>query len=166
MDLTPRVIESALYYYRARTYDPKVGRFLQTDPEEPRPKDMTAYVYVMNNPVKLTDPFGLLCRNNSNEWVWVKPEGARPVKLAPHDFFNGNIDGAQPPALGGDWYKVKGNEYATTNLTINEDGTATRSGPGKIVPEVCDDGTKESDWWPGRKYEPAFSDRNKGWKAP
>lgn len=50
---------SALYYYRARHYDPKVGRFLQQDPLPPRPAEMNAYVYVSNNPVNVTDPLGL-----------------------------------------------------------------------------------------------------------
>ncbi len=51
--------ETGLYYYRARHYDPKVGRFLQTDPVGPRPEEMNAYVYVMNNPVNQVDPMGL-----------------------------------------------------------------------------------------------------------
>lgn len=51
--------ESGLYYYRARTYDPKVGRFLQQDPLPPRPLEMNVYVYVANNPVNFIDPMGL-----------------------------------------------------------------------------------------------------------
>lgn len=54
-------MNSALYCYRARTYDPKVGRFLQTDPLEPRPEEMNAYVYVANNPANLIDPTSLAC---------------------------------------------------------------------------------------------------------
>lgn len=53
------MIESALYYYRARTYDPKVGRFLQTDRVAPRWWDMNPYVYAGNGPVNFSDPFGL-----------------------------------------------------------------------------------------------------------
>ena len=51
--------ESALYYYRARTYDPKVGRFLQTDPVPPRWQEINRYVYVANRPLNHTDPYGL-----------------------------------------------------------------------------------------------------------
>jgi RHS repeat-associated protein len=50
--------ETALYYYRARTYDPKVGRFLQQDPIPPRPEDMNPFVYTGNNPTNRTDPTG------------------------------------------------------------------------------------------------------------
>lgn len=53
-------MNSALYYYRARTYDPKVGRFLQADPIPPRPEEMNAYVYVGNNVVNRIDPSGLM----------------------------------------------------------------------------------------------------------
>lgn len=53
--------ETSLYHYRARYYDPNVGRFLSEDQ-----KDIggmgdwpNLYVYVKNAPVNLVDPFGL-----------------------------------------------------------------------------------------------------------
>ncbi len=51
--------ESGLYYYRARMYDPATGRFLQEDPIGYIGSDMNLYAYVLNNPVKWRDPFGL-----------------------------------------------------------------------------------------------------------
>jgi RHS repeat-associated protein len=58
--------ESGLYYYRARYYDPKIGRFLSEDPipialrthEEVNP-----YAYVMNRPINAVDPSGLSARS-------------------------------------------------------------------------------------------------------
>ena len=45
--------ETGLYYYRARYYNPEIGRFLQTDPVG------YGYVYCGNNPVGWVDPSGL-----------------------------------------------------------------------------------------------------------
>jgi len=50
-----------LYDYRARWYDPALGRFVQPDtlvPEPGKPQDLNRYTYVRNNPLKYTDPTG------------------------------------------------------------------------------------------------------------
>jgi RHS repeat-associated protein len=50
-----------LYDYKARFYDPTLGRFLQPDPIVPEPGDPRAlnrYAYVYNNPLRYTDPSG------------------------------------------------------------------------------------------------------------
>jgi RHS repeat-associated protein len=49
-------IETGLYYYRARYYNPYLGRFLQTDPVG------YGYGYCANNPLNFVDPSGLLQR--------------------------------------------------------------------------------------------------------
>uniref|UniRef100_A0A182QKX6 Tox-SGS domain-containing protein n=1 Tax=Anopheles farauti TaxID=69004 RepID=A0A182QKX6_9DIPT len=49
--------ETGLYNYRARLYDPDIGRFYQTDPKEQYP---SPYVYAGNSPVALIDPDGEL----------------------------------------------------------------------------------------------------------
>jgi len=50
--------EASLYHYRARVYDPVLGRFLQTDPvgydESPN-----LYQYSLNDPIGRADPNGL-----------------------------------------------------------------------------------------------------------
>jgi len=54
--------QHASKYYRARYYDPKVGRFISEDPlsVEVRPTgELNAYAYVANNPVNMLDPWGL-----------------------------------------------------------------------------------------------------------
>lgn len=50
--------ETGLYYYRARYYDPYIGRFLQTDPIR-YAAGLNLYTYCGNNPVNFTDPYGL-----------------------------------------------------------------------------------------------------------
>jgi RHS repeat-associated protein len=46
------------YYYRARYYDPKIGRFISEDPIGFN-AGVNFYAYVENNSVTRTDPFGL-----------------------------------------------------------------------------------------------------------
>lgn len=51
--------ESHLYYYRARYYDPSLGRFISADPIGFGGGDANLYRYVFNNALILKDPTGL-----------------------------------------------------------------------------------------------------------
>jgi len=51
--------EAQLYYYKARVYDPKYGRFLQTDPVGSK-DDLDLYAYVGGDPINHSDPTGLV----------------------------------------------------------------------------------------------------------
>ncbi len=52
--------DSGYIYLRARYYDPSIGRFITNDPLG----EGNGYSYVLNNPVYLVDPYGLLSCND------------------------------------------------------------------------------------------------------
>jgi RHS repeat-associated protein len=65
--------ETGLYYYRARYYDPLVGRFISVDSIGFQAGDTNLYRYVFNSPTQGTDPTGHdwwneLGQNLSNAW--------------------------------------------------------------------------------------------------
>uniref|UniRef100_A0A7C4PXQ2 RHS repeat-associated core domain-containing protein n=1 Tax=Bellilinea caldifistulae TaxID=360411 RepID=A0A7C4PXQ2_9CHLR len=65
----------SLYDYRARFYDPLLGRFIQPDSLVPGADDPLAwdrYVYTLNNPVRYTDPSGHMFSVDMDSGV--KPE--------------------------------------------------------------------------------------------
>jgi RHS repeat-associated protein len=52
---------TGLYFYNARYYDPEIGRFISADPVGQtmfNPQSLNRYTYVLNNPLKYTDPNG------------------------------------------------------------------------------------------------------------
>lgn len=50
--------ETGLYYYRARYYDPQLGKFISTDPIGFAAGDANLYRYVSNSPITRIDPSG------------------------------------------------------------------------------------------------------------
>ena len=54
--------EAELYHYKARAYDPRIGRFLQTDPTG-YDDGLNWYAYVGNDPLNKSDPSGLLAES-------------------------------------------------------------------------------------------------------
>ena len=53
--------KSGIYYYGSRFYSADSGRFLQADsivPEPSNPQALNRYSYVVNNPMRYTDPTG------------------------------------------------------------------------------------------------------------
>jgi RHS repeat-associated protein len=58
--------EAQLYHYKARVYDPVLGRFLQTDPVGDK-DDLDLYAYVGNDPIGAVDPTGTTCTGSRIE---------------------------------------------------------------------------------------------------
>ncbi|WP_162243163.1 MULTISPECIES: RHS repeat-associated core domain-containing protein [unclassified Leifsonia] len=64
---------SGYVHLRARDYDPKTGQFTTLDPL--REQTNSAYSYVRNNPLLLTDPTGLCAQLGSSNGNWTDKPG-------------------------------------------------------------------------------------------
>jgi len=69
-----RLDGTGLLYYHARYYDPALARFVSADsvvPDPNRPQAFNRYSYVLNNPIRYTDPTGHCsfdAAGNINKW--------------------------------------------------------------------------------------------------
>jgi len=100
--------ETGLYYYRARYYNPQIGRFLQAD-RVGYGAGMNLYRYCLNNPLNWGDPFGLdpcdPCDPCDMCDVPCAEAGCRPSKPAPpKQPFDRLPLGVHAVLSGGDYY--------------------------------------------------------------
>ena len=69
---------TGMYFYRARYYDPAVGRFISEDPLGFSGGDANLYRYAFNNPMSFVDPSGLVTMgSDARAASAVKTSGAR-----------------------------------------------------------------------------------------
>ena len=95
-----------IYHYGARFYSPRLGRFLSADsivPNFANPQSLNRFAYVLNNPLKYTDPTGHLpsycqrfpaeCRAEFGAVAPpYQPRVAPPVSLPPSSGGGGNSE--------------------------------------------------------------------------
>lgn len=74
-------VETGLINMNGRIQDPKLGRFLQTDPivASPFSQGLNAYSYALNSPTNLVDPTGLVPQDEDDYLISGRSIGAEPL---------------------------------------------------------------------------------------
>src|ERR1043166_4789845 len=96
------IVDMRIYDYRARMYQPELGRFLQPDPQGFGAGDYNLYRYCHNDPVNNSDPTGLR-EQIAGDIIWDMARYADSANTSQgsfKDFTNGAYMGAA--ANGGD----------------------------------------------------------------
>jgi len=115
--------DTALYYYRARYYDPTTGRFLSEDPIGFKGSGTNFYAYAHNSPVNLIDPSGL-CANKSDT--------ADCIQAALHSLFPAATStvGDATKEIGGHWNFNVNLQFSSYQDAYNFYSTISNSSAG------------------------------------
>jgi RHS repeat-associated protein len=91
--------------YRARMYDPALGRFIQADSiVPPGVQGLDRYAYVNNDPVRYTDPSGHICVDINGAAYAGNCHGGGPDVPTPRPNDLDDIDGWRTGTSGNDFY--------------------------------------------------------------
>jgi RHS repeat-associated protein len=138
--------ELRLYDYRARMYQPELGRFLQPDPKQFLAGDFNLYRYCHNDPINKSDPTGLtfvvqddLKKTWNEVKKYLRQDPAqrkiidrldRPDIKVRIDLFKGKVSGAVfDPKLAVRW---------NPNSAIKSVGSGTRLSPAMVLGHELD----------------------------
>ena len=134
-----------LYYYRARYYQPAIGRFTSEDPAG-FVDGLNTYSYAKGGPVDGRDPTGMYVTNNSTCTIWYKPESAGnlalPLPCGESSYWHDGV--AVPESHQGQVFK-------------NSTGVNVSVGPGGTVQAWYFFGTE--------LFLRRYQDRDGGWKG-
>ncbi len=127
--------QSQLSYNYYRDYNPRTGRYIESDPIG-LAGGINTYGYVEGNPLSYVDPRGLDVINLSNFPVKIRGEDWKPWYVPPQNTSNVSPDGVQNPVTG-EWTKYRGKDFLPDNdVIVWPDGsTSCIRGVCKYLPE-------------------------------
>ncbi|MFV0305101.1 MAG: RHS repeat-associated core domain-containing protein [Moheibacter sp.] len=124
-------VNTGLYYYGARYYNPRVSNWLSVDPLAEKYPSISPYAFVANNPIIFVDPDGRQIEPGSQK-EWDKQKNA---VISERDRLQGKIDGLNTKASEKGWSAEKlsrkmgnmGDRVSNLNGTLTTLGTLESS---------------------------------------
>ncbi|MCK4261451.1 MAG: RHS repeat-associated core domain-containing protein, partial [Halanaerobiales bacterium] len=108
-------VDTGLYYYNARYYDPEIGRFNREDPAK---QGDNWYIYTSNNPLNRLDPTGLEWVFDQETWEWTATEETDVLwKFAEKVGFDSWQEAAEYAGIS-NWYDEEGNWIGGSNTLM------------------------------------------------
>lgn len=115
---------TGLYYYRARYYDPTIGRFISEDPKGFQ-AGINFYAYVGNNPINANDPSGM----TKEKLLGILAEiSNRYENLQCAECANAMLDAAKKNGASGNLVVVRGNGGSGFIWSDNYGNNISRNG--------------------------------------
>ena len=134
-------LESGMYHYRARAYDPEAGRFLQRDPLG-YVDGFGLYEYVLSSPSVLTDPLGLTPSPHDvvsafDRWLAkeMKEDGARNAPVLRRRLSEGGFGSSHSDDFGPDFRSDEEKEAKENKESKEAKKVAEKIG-GKLLEDV------------------------------
>jgi len=141
---------TGFYYYRARYYDPVIGRFISEDPKGFGAGDVNFYAYVGNNPVNANDPTGyapiteILTNIASKYGIGDCKECANALmKAATEAGYSGNLLEMRANIVGGKGNYIW-NDAINKNISDNADHAAVEI--NGLVYDNFNNGIPRTEW--------------------